>query len=81
MEGRNVKIVVDEIGKATIEIDGKRVKGVRAISLRSTVGRATILTLELVAYEVTYDGPIDSGQIEVTSGDSIGRCREFARLD
>jgi len=42
-------------GTGTVELDGRQLPGVRAVTLSASVDKVPVLELDLIAYEVTTD--------------------------
>lgn len=59
MEIKNVRISMRESGRGAMEIDGVPLTNVRGFKLEAGIDKATRLTLELVAVNVEYEGPVD----------------------
>lgn len=60
MAVRLAKVRIDETGHGSVELDGLRIPGVRAVAVETEVNCRPIIRLEIVAHEVDLrQGPAE----------------------
>lgn len=52
---KRIKLLVNEVGRGILTIDGKPVLNARAVKIESEAGKLTVATVELVNIEVEVD--------------------------
>lgn len=61
---KKVEIVISEIGRGTILVDGEPLQNVRSFTLKASAGQLTTLSLELVRVDVHFEGELDVTTIQ-----------------
>ncbi|MFC9682716.1 hypothetical protein [Streptomyces sp. NPDC056948] len=63
MTVRLAKVRINEAGRGTVELDGLRIPGVRAVAVETEVGCRPVIRLEILAHEVDLrQGPTNEGE-------------------
>ena len=57
------KIRMEQDGRGSVELDGVKVANVRAVTVRAGVGEIAVVTLELNAGSVEFEGQAERGDV------------------
>lgn len=67
---RTITIRLSAAGRGDVLIDGQRVKNCRGVEVKSRIGEASTVTLELIALNVDLEVVADHVYAQVTATDS-----------